>query len=309
MAEGTRTALFVRSQPGGAFAVEDMNLGTGNRFFVHSGTGVNAVGGGRNPDAPLATIDYAIGLCTASKGDIVYVMPGHAENITAADSIDCDVAGVSIIGLGYGALIPTVSATAAAGGITVDAANVTIKNIRLVANFATGCTAAINITASGDGCTLDGVQARDTTTDKEWLVHVGVATGVDDLLIRNCDFRGLAGSMTNSILFAGTSLNATIENCLIFVDSSDDVIDHLAGAAVGCVIRGCVVVNADTDAAGYCARHKSDGTGIAYLNTWAYNKVDAEVSLGAAAWWVNNIGSNTITDGGVREPAGSAAIP
>lgn len=307
-----RTALFSRNQPGGVFTIADLLEHPGDIFFVdstHAAT-VNALGGGGSPDTPLATIDYAIALCTASKGDVIYVMPGHVENIIAADSIDCDVAGISIIGLGHGGLIPTISATAAAGALKVDAANVTVKNIRLVANFAGGCTNAIDITANGDGCTLDGVQLRDTTTDKEYLVHVAVATTVTDLTITHCDFRGLGGTMTNSILFAGTSTNTTIEgDTFIHVDSSDDVIDHLAGAAVNCLIRNCTVVNEDTNTALYCVRHKSDGTGVCYNCNFGYNKDDAEVSLGAAAWWLRNQGCNTIAQGSIVEPAATHTIP
>ncbi|MCR4340513.1 MAG: hypothetical protein NUW01_11600 [Gemmatimonadaceae bacterium] len=306
-----RTALFSRHQPGGVFTIADLLEHPGDIFFVDSthATATNALGGGGSPDTPLATIDYAVALCTASKGDVIYVMPGHVENITAADSIDCDVAGISIIGLGFGALMPTITATAAAGALKIDAANITIKNIKLVAGFAGGCTKAIDITAAGDGCTLDGVQLRDTTTDLEYLIHVAVATTVADLTIKNCDFRGLGGTMSNSILFAGTSTNTTIENTFIHVDSSDDVVDHLTAAAVSCVIRHCTIVNEDTTTALYCVRHKSDGTGVCYNCNFGYNKDDAEVSLGAAAWWLRNQGCNTIAQGSIVEPAATHAIP
>src|SRR3990167_8661415 len=31
---------------------------------------------------PLSTIDYAIGLCVAGRGDRIVVLPGHAETLT-----------------------------------------------------------------------------------------------------------------------------------------------------------------------------------------------------------------------------------
>lgn len=308
--ESTRTPLFARKQPGGVFSIVNETMTTGNIFWVHSGTGSDTTGYGRNPDSPVATIDYAIGLCTVNQGDRIFVMPGHAENITTATAINCDVAGIQIIGIGEGNLIPTVSMTALAGSITVGAANVSLKNLRLVANATDGVTTALTIAAAGDGCTLDGIQCRDTANTKEFLVHVSVATTVTDLAIRNCSLVGLAGgSMTNSILFAGTSNDCVIEDNYIFVDSADDVIDHLAGASVNLVVRRNVIVNADTDAAGYCVRYKSDGTGIAYQNYLAYNKNDAEISVGAAAWWFENYASNTIAESGRLDPATSHAIP
>ena len=287
---------------------------TGNIYWVDSNAadGMDSVGNGYgvSPRKPFLTLDYAIGCCTAGKGDRIYLLPWHAENLTVATSVNCDVAGVTIVGLGEGNLIPTFSATALAGSITVGAANVTLRNIRLVANATDGVTTAITIAAAGDGCTLDGVQCRDTATTKEYLVHVSVATTVTDLRIANCSFVGLVGgSMTNSILFAGTSADCVIEDSYIFVDSADDVIDHLAGASVNLVVRRNVVINADTGAAGYCLRYKSDGTGVAYDNRFAYNKIDAEISVGAAAWWFDNKASNTIAESGLLDPATTHAIP
>ena len=36
---------------------------------------------------PFSTVDYATGRCTASRGDIIMVMPGHAESIASASAI------------------------------------------------------------------------------------------------------------------------------------------------------------------------------------------------------------------------------
>ena len=122
----SRTALFVNKQSGGMFAVEDMVFSTGSRFFVSSGTGTDGAGYGRSPDSPVATIDYAVSLCTASKNDVIIVMPGHAETVSAAGGLDLDVAGITIIGVGSGGLQPTVTLdTAAAADVDIDAANIT----------------------------------------------------------------------------------------------------------------------------------------------------------------------------------------
>lgn len=304
-----KSALYYRRGAGGKVAIEDQSVSTGDRYWVHSGTGTDGTAYGFTPDKPYATIDYAVSQCTASKGDIVFVMPGHAEDITTATAINCDVAGVIIQGIGEGNLIPTVSTTAAAGALTVGAANVTIRNIRFLANFATGTTQGIAIAAAGDGCTLDGVQFRDTSAANEYLIHINVATTVTDLTIKNCSFVTAAGSMTNSILFAGTSTDCVIEDNYFFVDSSDSVIDHATGASVNICIRRNVVINADTGAAGYCVQLKSDGTGVVHDNRLAYNNVAAEIGVGAAAWWFENYASNTIAESGLLDPATAHAIP
>ncbi len=97
----------------------------------------------------------------------------------------------------------------------------------MLAAFATGTTTMITIAAAGDGCTLDGIQFRDTSATSEALIHISVATTVTDLLVKNCSFITAAGTLSNSILFAGTSTDCVIEDNYFFVDSSDDVIDHL----------------------------------------------------------------------------------
>jgi hypothetical protein len=296
--------------PGGTLLVEGIVNGpsaTGQNFFVSSVSG-SSENAGTSPGEAKATLAQAIALCTASRGDRIYLLPGHAEDIITA--LACSTAGIEIIGLGRGNLIPTISCTHADGTLSISAANVTVRNVRLVANVASGVTSAITITATGDGATLDGVQCRDTTNDKEFLVHVSVATTVTDLLIENCEFVGLiAGSMTNSILFAGTSIDCTIRHNYIFVDSADDTIDHLAGASVNLHVHHNVIINQDTTTALYCFRNKSDGTGCVHDNRCGYNKVDAEMLVGAATWFFENYCSNTIAESGLLDPATAHAIP
>ena len=98
---------------------------TGTYFFVSSGTGSNSHSG-KNPAEALATIDYAIGKCTDSKGDVIVVMPGHAETISAAGGITADVAGITIIGLGNGGLRPIITFSGTASTFVISAANVTV---------------------------------------------------------------------------------------------------------------------------------------------------------------------------------------
>jgi len=96
--------------------------------------GVDGGGGNNRPGKgtylkPFATIDYAIGRCTASRGDIVAVMPGYTQTITLATEILLDVAGIAIVGLGAGSKRPTITfGTNDTANIPITAANVTITN-------------------------------------------------------------------------------------------------------------------------------------------------------------------------------------
>ena len=44
-------------------------------------------------------------------------------------------------------------------------------------------------------------------------------------------------------------------------------------------------------------------------NLCGYNKVDAEMLVGAATWFFQNFASNTIAESGLLDPATSHAIP
>lgn len=72
----------------------------GNVFWVNSATGGNGNKGTR--DRPFATLDYAIGRCSANNGDVIMLAPNHAETITGAAGIAADVAGITVLGLGIG---------------------------------------------------------------------------------------------------------------------------------------------------------------------------------------------------------------
>lgn len=125
-----------------------------------------------DPDGEIrfhSTIDAAVGACTANAGDVIYVMPGHTETVTAAGGLDLDVAGISIIGLGSGSLRPTVNFTTVVGAdMDVDAANITVKNILFTGGI-DALTGPIDVNAA-DFKMID-CETRDVTGQAtDWIV-------------------------------------------------------------------------------------------------------------------------------------------
>ena len=57
-----------------------LNTYAGNVYWVDSGTGSNGNKGTYRQ--PLATIDNAIGKCSANNGDIIVVFPGHSGTVS-----------------------------------------------------------------------------------------------------------------------------------------------------------------------------------------------------------------------------------
>lgn len=175
-----RTPLYVRKQSGGMFAIVNETVSTGNNIFVNSVTGTNAAGYGENPDAPVASIDYAVGLCTANSGDRIFAMPLHVETVGGAAALAVDVAGIDIIGLGRGSARPKVNFTATGSTAAFSAANCSVKNIL----FTGGVDAVVSpIVVSAADIAFEDFETRDVTGQAtDWIL---TTAGADRLLLKN----------------------------------------------------------------------------------------------------------------------------
>lgn len=155
---------------------------TGSYFFVDSSTGLSG-NTGKTADVPLATVDQAINKCTANKGDVIVVMPNHSETLSGAGSITCDVAGVTIVGVGSKGQRPAFSLTATASSIVVSAADVTWRNC----TFSSGIAELVLVfDVTGAGLTID--HCAVTPTGTSMINFLTAATLANYLTISNGDF-------------------------------------------------------------------------------------------------------------------------
>lgn len=159
----------------------------GEVFWVNNSTVLakGAVGGSDGNDGsyrrPWSTIDYAIGRCTAGRGDTIMVMPGHAESVIVAGGITMDVNGVAIVGLGSGNLRPTLTFTTAnTAAVSWTGDQCTMKNIRFVGNFLSIAAAILN--SGGRDWTVEGCDFSDTSATLGFLsaVTTTVSTNSDN---------------------------------------------------------------------------------------------------------------------------------
>lgn len=175
---------------------------TGNVFFVSStasGRSDNINTHGTNPVTPFATLDYAIGACTANNGDIIYLMPGHAETIISAGGIDADVAGITIIGLGNGSNRPTLTfATATTADIDIDAANITIENVKFDFTGVDSIVAGIDVNAAD--FTLSRCEIVTATSGNQVLIAVITDSNANRMRVLDCYFRGSSNAGTTSAI-------------------------------------------------------------------------------------------------------------
>jgi hypothetical protein len=189
-----KTAIYGKTaSPGGLFAIEDQSLTTGNRFYVDSGaSNVGSTASyGKSPEAPLASLALAFSLdiLTANNGDVVYLMPGHTENVAAAAGIACDIAGVKVVGLGDRSDRPTITfITDTAATMTVTAASVSLENIRFVCDI-DAMVVGIPVTAAY--CQMINCEFIDNGTDNA-LYWVSLSAAADDFLMIDCKNKGTA---------------------------------------------------------------------------------------------------------------------
>jgi len=259
---------------------------TGNVFFVDSGSGTGAdnASAGKNPAVPFLTIDYAIGQCTANNGDIIFVMPGHAETVAATD-IAMDVAGVWVRGLGWGADRPTITYSATGSTIAMSAASCRISNLRLVPGIADVVAA---VTMTGDDLIVEGCETVEAAVfEFTYFCSLGVTTaGSDRSIIRNNVFKSLAAAGTTSgILLTGSNDVQIVGN---YING------HFGGHAIDNVTAGTVDECINILIAGNFIRNASatGGDSVITMDANATGLLISNMMTGGLALDANIVGGN-----------------
>ena len=185
------TELFVNGVP--ITGSSNSQIITGKVFYV--GSSYNGVSGsdsgpsGASISSPYATAEYATNATTASRGDIVYFLPGHAENITSATTWAVDKAGVKYVGLGSGSLRPTFTwTTASTACVTVSAANVTFENFIFDGTGVDGVTKMFNLNAATTKfINCEFIQGKETSASTA-VAAVTFEDTADNHVFDTCNF-------------------------------------------------------------------------------------------------------------------------
>ncbi len=177
-----------QAYPGEIFYVQNSSVLAKNGIAGVDGGGTNSRPGTGSYNRPFATIDYAIGRCTASRGDIIAVMPGYSQDITGAASIALDVAGVAIVGLGTGSLRPQLTGTATGSTFAITAANTAVINLEFVGGVINQTT-FVTLSALALGTSFENCWFNDST-DLNWLNCITLTTLCHDVSFIGCTFEG-----------------------------------------------------------------------------------------------------------------------
>jgi hypothetical protein len=290
------TKLFARSQPGGLFAVTDREFyPSGTVFWVCSTTGTDGAGFGQNPDAPVATVDYAVGLCTASVGDVIFVMPGHHESLDANTDCLIDVIGVSVIGLGRGMNRPILDFDDTDGTVEMDAANCRISNIILRSSIASTVT-GINVDAHD--CEIDHCLFTWETTGDEFVDCINLnafdRTHIHDNVFDTEEAAGAAVSAINIV----DANDVTIERNIFRGFWSGGSILGVTTLSARLLILDNVIYNSSTAVYAGLDLGALNGTGLVagnYITSLYAAPLTKNVRAGGLTWHHNSV-ANAVSE-------------
>ena len=278
----SRTGLFWTQNPGGLPVIQDVKMFSGNVFFVDSNTsqGGTSSGYGGHPDKAITDIESAYDLCTATQGDAIFVLPGHAE--TLADEITMDVAGVSVLGQGHGSARPTITQNFAGDGIAMDAINNVVDNLYF--NEAT--------TAPGAGGAAIDINANYCLVSNCWF-----DVGADDLeaitITATGDFAevvGCAFNITANGPDAGIEIEAVVTELHLhhnrFLGGNDTNAWDVGGINSGSAHTQCVV-EFNTFVYGPAIIFSAAATGTIQYNTMAEGTLGSMLDPGSCMCFEN----------------------
>ncbi|MFW9968625.1 MAG: hypothetical protein ACFFDF_00395 [Candidatus Odinarchaeota archaeon] len=217
----------------------------GNQFFVDSGSGSDS-NNGKGWASALATLDAAFAKCTANNGDIIWVAPGHAETFTTTgNKITADIAGVRIIGTGFGADRPTFTFSHTGATMAITANSVIFDNLLFVTGIDSVTTIA---TISGNDCTMGhpngyGVEVRDTTNVE--VIDAFTVTG--DRFKANVYHHGYTSGNANLRTFKMNGVDDAQINVTAFGKAQTAVVNFVSNACTNITVTGIFLVTGTTD--------------------------------------------------------------
>jgi hypothetical protein len=243
----------------------------------------------------VTTLSAALKRCRSGMGDIVYVLPGDVQSISAADFASDLVAGTQIISCGRPGATnnPTWTWTATGSTFLLDVANVSLVGLNLVTGGADNVTAPITVSAAG--CAIVGCHIiAGTTSALESATVVTLAAGATDCLIAHNRFSATGGAVTTACISVGAVARPTIVgNRFITTQSSATTgVIAITGAATDVDIGWNRMYNAVEDGVGIRLADVA-ATGMIYNNY--FGGVDAGGTVANALKCVSFAGTSHIT--------------
>lgn len=223
---------------GAELATDSPILTSGDVWFVHSGTGVDAGSpSGKSREQPLATLAQA--QTNAAAGDVIVILSGHTE--TLSSKLTLSKAGLILLGEGSGASRPLFNRSADVNLWDLTGAAIRVENIRFNSDAANTYTAD-RVLVSANSCLFRGCYfvcgANDAATPA-----LAVANAVTNLRIDGATYFVASGTSRTVTGFRGLALNGTTTDLelddVVFDGGTYGFLSHaLNGAGAASRFRG-----------------------------------------------------------------------
>jgi hypothetical protein len=223
-------------------------------------------------DDIVDTINKATALCVANRGDRVFILPGHVEDLgdtSASGALDFDTAGVTYVGLGSGSLRPRIDFNDEDSDCLVTASNVDISGLHFSPTV-TDVKLGIAIAAAVTGTKIHHCKLIGETTDTdEFVVAVNVLAGCTDTEVTDNEIDMGLGGATNGVLFVGASTGCKVLRNEIVGDYSNSCVGNNTTLLTSYRIMGNLLVNGNANALGAvaCIVLVTNSLGIIAKNT------------------------------------------
>ena len=277
---------------------------TGTRIYVDSGATIASDGNlGVKPNQPMATLNGALNRVAANNGDYIYLMPGHAETISADAATDpgpdMTVAGVTVVGLGEGSDRPSFTFDATAADFKLNAANCKVHNVLFLAGVA---SQVMMIEVSGDDCEMSHCEFRNTSAFEGLIaVNIGIASNdADRFYIHDCRFISDTAGSTSAVSMTALQAGVRIENNYLRGDYSDSGIQS-AVIHTDCVVKNNFVQN--DNAGEHAIQFSTTSTGIIQDNTLVNDVYSLAIDPGSCAMAGNRWLDPAVDTGDIPFPA------
>lgn len=287
----------VSVNPGGAVLYVDSTNGANGRGRVSGlGGGAGVQGPYGDPVHPLGSVfgtEGAASFCTAGRGDLIIVAPGHGEVVSAASSLP---AGVTVLGLGYGTVRPLFLLNTA---ITANIALGAGGRIQNCVISGIGFDAITSLLTLAAGCQV--LDCKILMADATNQAITGITVGGADCLIARCVIDSVAAAgAAQAILSSAAIAGLTIESNYIEGNFS---VANLVSASTNHITKMLVQNNTLYQANGTAKAvisFTTSSTGVIRYNsffgtTWAAITDAIAGASSVALKWSQNYGLDDVT--------------
>lgn len=284
-----------------------------------------ANGNGQSPDQAFSSLFGANGALAALQnrkncGDVIYVLPGHSESVSAADmaSDTGSAAGFSIVGLGTGTMRPAFNWTAATSTWLLDTTNVEICNciLNLCGSTATGAlTVTTPITVSAAGCRIVDCYinwGQDTDTGCGSTLGAIAVTAADFEFLGNvCENKDTAGTLAVSCLSLNGADRAKIRHNRFFGGTTSTTVGpvhFVTTASLNVDIAWNYIENRRTSSTKALTSAIAGVTGLIAWNSFFVNSGIVAVTTSNLPPIYQNYTSNTAAKNGALDVGAGTSI-